>query len=57
MFLFSYYAFGMNVIDMLKLEKNEIYGGFIDTTRRKTNNPMKTPLRDEVKSIILKFTG
>lgn len=55
MFLFSYYAFGMNVIDMLKLEKNDIYGGFIDMTRRKTDNPMKLPLRDEAKKIIAKY--
>ena len=57
MFLFSYYAFGMNVIDMLKLEKNDIYDGFIDLTRRKTDNPMKLPLRDEAKKIIAKYNN
>ena len=55
LFLFSYYTFGLNVIDMIKLEKYDIYKGFIDFSRRKTKNNMKIPIREEAMEIIEKY--
>lgn len=55
MFLFSYYTFGMNLIDILKLEHGDIYNGFIDTTRKKTMKLMKLPLTEGAEDIIEKY--
>jgi len=55
LFLFSYYTFGMNLIDILKLEHNDIYNGFIDTTRTKTDNTLKIPLTKEAEEFIEKY--
>lgn len=52
LFLLSYYTFGINLIDILRLEHVDIYNGFIDTTRRKTDFAIKIPLRAEAIKII-----
>ena len=59
LFLFSYYTFGMNIIDILLLTKGMLYNGFIDTARTKTKiyNPvnLKLPIRPEAKEIMDKY--
>jgi len=52
MFLFFYYTFGMNLIDILKFEHSYIYNGFIDTTRKKAMTQMKLPLIEGAQEII-----
>lgn len=59
LFLFSYYTFGMNIIDILLLTKGMIYNSFIDTARTKTkiHNPvnLKLPIRPEAQEIMDKY--
>jgi len=55
LFLLSYYTFGLNLIDILKLEHDDIYNGFIDTTRKKTKSQFKIPLTQEAKELIEKY--
>lgn len=59
LFLFSYYTFGMNIIDILLLTKGMLYNGFIDTARTKTkiHNPvnLKLPIRPEAQEIMNKY--
>jgi integrase len=59
LFLFSYYTFGMNIIDILLLTKGMVYNDFIDTARTKTkiHNPMnlKLPIRPETQKIMDKY--
>jgi integrase len=59
LFLFSYYTFGMNIIDILLLTKGMIHNSFIDTARTKTkiHNPvnLKLPIRPEAQKIIDKY--
>ena len=59
LFLFSYYTFGMNIIDILLLTKGMLYNGFLDTARTKTkiHNPvnLKLPIRPEAQEIMDKY--
>lgn len=55
LFLFSYYTFGLNLIDILKLKHAEIYDGFIDISRQKTNTPLKIPITKEASKIIEEY--
>lgn len=59
LFLFSYYAFGMNVIDILLLRKEMLFNGFIDTARTKTKIHnvvnLKLPIRKEAQLIMDKY--
>ena len=51
-FLFSYYARGMNFIDMAKLERNNIYDGRITYFRSKTKKPLSIAISPPMKTII-----
>jgi|GEM_PF-5554187 len=55
LFLLSYYTFGLNLIDILKLEHDDIYNGFIDTTRKKTKSQFKIPFTKEAKELIKRY--
>ena len=59
LFLFSYYTFGMNVIDILLLRKGMLFNGFIDTARTKTKIHnvvnLKLPIRHEAQNIIDRY--
>jgi len=57
MFLFSYYSRGINFVDMMKLEKNDISNGTISYLRSKTNIPVNFQLVDKNKNIIRKYAS
>lgn len=59
LFLFSYYTFGMNIVDVIKLKKSMFFNGFLDTQRTKTQvhqpSNLKIPIRPEAQKIIDKY--
>lgn len=59
LFLFSYYTFGLNIMDIIFLQKDMLFNGFIDTERSKTKfhnaKNLKLPIRKEAQAIIDKY--
>ena len=55
MFLFSYYTFGLNIIDVLRIKHTDIYSGMINMTRQKTGRLLKIPIRKEAQEIMNKY--
>lgn len=55
LFLFSYYARGMNFRDMAYLKKADVYDGRIHYRRRKTNDAFSIPVSDALAEIIEAF--
>lgn len=55
LFLFSYYARGMNFVDMAQLKRSNVYDGRIVYRRRKTNDPFSIPVSDALATIMAAF--
>lgn len=56
-FLFSYYARGMNFRDVAYLKKADVYDGRIHYRRRKTNDAFSIPVSDTLAEIIEAFAA
>ena len=54
-FIFSYYAAGINFVDLAQLEWNNIEGSDLIYERRKTSELIRIPLRKEAKKIIKEY--
>jgi integrase len=54
-FFFSYYSFGMNAQDMARLRINNLEGGFIRYSRKKTGTNFKIPINEKLAAIILEY--
>lgn len=57
LFLFSYYARGMNFADMAQLKRSDVYDGRIFYRRRKTNDAFSIPVGDALAEILAAFDG
>lgn len=56
-FLFSYYAFGINMKDILHLRHRNIHEGIIRIERSKTQKPLIIPVTDKMQKIIDTWGG
>lgn len=56
-FLFSYYARGMNFIDMAKLKWSDIYNGRIEYLRAKTGKKLSIKISEPLEKILSCFKG
>ena len=54
-FIFSYYAAGINFVDLAQLEWNNIEGSDLIYKRRKTSELIRIPLRKEAKKIVKEY--
>ena len=54
-FIFTYYARGININDIAKLKKTDIYNGRIVYTRTKTNKPLSIQMSEPLKAIVDEF--
>ena len=54
-FIFSYYAAGINFVDLAQLEWNNIEGSDLIYERKKTSELIRIPLRKEAKKIIKEY--
>lgn len=57
MFMFSYYEFGINFSDMVRLTHDNLHGDSLIYTRKKTGKDYTVPLHPEAKKIIEYFNG
>lgn len=57
LFLFSYYARGMNFADLAQLKRADVYDGRIFYRRRKTNDAFSIPVSDALAEILAAFDG
>lgn len=57
LFLFSYYARGMNFTDLAQLKRSDVYDGRIFYRRRKTNDAFSIPVSDPLAQILAAFDG
>ena len=55
MFLFSFYARGINYIDILLLKKSNVTGDHIDYERSKTSERVSFDINSEIKRLIEKY--
>jgi integrase/recombinase XerD len=55
LFLFSYYARGMNFTDLAHLKRSDIYDGRIHYRRRKTSDPFSIPVSQPLAEILGAF--
>lgn len=55
LFLFSYYARGMNFADLAHLKRSDIYNGRIQYRRRKTSDPFSIPVSPPLAEILEAF--
>jgi integrase/recombinase XerD len=57
LFLFSYYARGMNFTDIAQLKRTDVYEGRIFYRRQKTNDAFSIPVSDTLAEILATFDG
>lgn len=57
LFLFSYYARGMNFTDIAQLKRTDVYDGRIFYRRRKTNHAFSIPISDALAELLQAFDG
>ena len=57
LFLFSYYARGMNFADIAQLKRADVYDGRIFYRRRKTNDAFSIPVSDALAELLAAFDG
>jgi integrase len=55
LFLFSYYARGMNFADLAHLKRSDLYNGRIHYRRRKTSDPFSIPVSQPLAEILAAF--
>lgn len=57
LFLFSFYARGMNLADIARLKRSNIVGGRIEYVRTKTKAKYSIPINDGMNTIMAKYAG
>lgn len=54
-FMFLFYARGMCFVDLFNLKKSDLYGGYINYHRSKTNMPMRVKIIPELQELIERY--
>ena len=54
-FMFLFYARGMCFVDLFKLKKSDLYGGYINYSRSKTSMPLRVKIIPELRELIDRY--